>query len=66
MLDKLLDYLKDAQKPLILMGAGARDAAPDIIAFSERYDIPIGYLQAGRGSPQRVARIGYFKIATCF
>ncbi len=41
MIDKLLEYLQSAQRPVILMGAGAREAAPDIIAFAERFNVPI-------------------------
>jgi acetolactate synthase-1/2/3 large subunit len=40
-IDTLLEYLQSSERPLILMGAGARQAAPDIIAFAECFDIPI-------------------------
>lgn len=41
MIDKLLEYLQSAQRPVILMGAGAREAADEIVAFAECFDIPI-------------------------
>ena len=33
--------LSKSTRPLILLGAGAREAAPDIIAFAERWQIPM-------------------------
>jgi acetolactate synthase-1/2/3 large subunit len=41
MIEQLIEYLSQSERPLILMGAGCRQAAPDIIAFAERFDIPI-------------------------
>jgi acetolactate synthase-1/2/3 large subunit len=40
-ISELIAHLQQSERPLILMGAGARDAASDIIAFAERFDIPI-------------------------
>jgi acetolactate synthase I/II/III large subunit len=41
MIDKLLEALSRSERPLILIGAGAREAAPEIIAFAECWQIPI-------------------------
>jgi acetolactate synthase-1/2/3 large subunit len=40
-IDKLVGFLSESQRPLILMGQGARRTSSDIIAFAERFDIPI-------------------------
>jgi thiamine pyrophosphate-dependent acetolactate synthase large subunit-like protein len=38
---ELLEMWLGSTRPVILMGAGARKAAPEIIAFAEKWDIPI-------------------------
>jgi acetolactate synthase-1/2/3 large subunit len=40
-IDALVEFLKESSSPLILMGAGARRSSPEIIAFAEKYNIPI-------------------------
>jgi acetolactate synthase-1/2/3 large subunit len=38
---ELLDMWLGSQRPIILLGAGARKASPEIIAFAEKWRIPI-------------------------
>jgi acetolactate synthase-1/2/3 large subunit len=40
-IDTLVTFLKTSERPLILMGAGARNASPEIISFAEKNQIPI-------------------------
>lgn len=37
----MIDLLKAAKRPLFLLGAGAREVAPEIIAFCEEWAIPM-------------------------
>jgi acetolactate synthase-1/2/3 large subunit len=38
---KVVDLLQTSARPLFLLGAGAREAAPEIVAFCERWQIPM-------------------------
>ena len=40
-MNRVIELLKTSTRPLILLGAGAREAAPDIIKFCERWQIPM-------------------------
>jgi acetolactate synthase I/II/III large subunit len=41
MINTLVEFLNASHRPLILLGAGAREAAPDIIKWAEENTIPI-------------------------
>jgi acetolactate synthase-1/2/3 large subunit len=41
MIEELYDEWNAASKPVILMGAGAQDAAPKIIDFAEKHNVPL-------------------------
>ena len=40
-MNRVIDLLQTSTRPLILLGAGARESAPEIIAFCERWQIPM-------------------------
>ena len=40
-MNQIIELLQSSKRPLIILGAGAREAAPDIIAFAERWQIPM-------------------------
>lgn len=40
-MNRVIELLQSSTRPLILLGAGAREAAPEIIAFCERWQIPM-------------------------
>jgi acetolactate synthase-1/2/3 large subunit len=40
-IDKFIGFLQESQRPLILMGQGARKSSSEIISFAEKYQIPI-------------------------
>ncbi len=48
-LDAAADTLAGAERPLILAGGGARDAADSVVALAERLDAPVVMTANGRG-----------------
>ena len=48
-IDQAVALLAKAERPLILAGGGALDAAPEILALAERLGAPVGTYRRGRG-----------------
>ena len=48
-IDQAAALLAKAERPLILAGGGALDAAPEILALAERLGAPVGTYRRGRG-----------------
>ncbi len=50
-IDAACEMIKNAEKPMIIVGGGVTysDSYKDVIAFAEKYNIPIGETQAGKG-----------------
>ncbi|MDY5243358.1 MAG: 3D-(3,5/4)-trihydroxycyclohexane-1,2-dione acylhydrolase (decyclizing) [Eubacterium sp.] len=50
-LDRAVRMIKESKKPIIICGGGVRysDAEKQLLAFAEKYNIPIAETQAGKG-----------------
>jgi 3D-(3,5/4)-trihydroxycyclohexane-1,2-dione acylhydrolase (decyclizing) len=50
-LDRATQLIKEAKKPIIICGGGVRysSAENELLEFAEKYNIPIGETQAGKG-----------------
>jgi acetolactate synthase-1/2/3 large subunit len=48
-IDQAAALLAKAERPLILAGGGALDAAPELLALAERLGAPVGTYRRGRG-----------------
>ena len=50
-IDAAVEMIKNAEKPLLVVGGGVTysESYKAVLAFAEKYDIPIGETQAGKG-----------------
>jgi len=56
-IEAAVQLLARAERPLILAGGGALDAAPEILALAERLEAPVGTYRRGRGVVPTVHRL---------